>query len=85
MSAWMLGFTNYMLEIAPPNIRPAFVGLGNTLMGLMAFVPAVGGWLLQTTSYTVLFATATVLTLAGFVLTFTLRSSQTIVAGRAQP
>jgi MFS family permease len=73
MGAWMLGFTNYMLEIAPPHIRPAYLGLGNTLMGLMAFVPTLGGLLLQATSYTVLFASAATLTFCGFLLSLTLR------------
>ena len=82
-SAWMLGFTNYMLEIVPPATRPAYVGLGNTLMGLMAVVPALGGWLLEATSYTVLFATAAAVASAGALLTLTLRSAETITRVRA--
>ncbi len=84
-SAWMLGFTNYTLEMAPPGIRPAYLGMGNTLMGVMAFVPAVGGYLLQGTSYTVLFATATVLTLAGFAFTLTLRPAHVISGEHTAP
>jgi MFS family permease len=74
-SSWMLGFTNYMLEIAPERIRPAYVGLGNTLMGLMAFVPMFGGWLLQVSSFRVLFGLAGLLCALGAALTFTLRSA----------
>ena len=77
-SATMLGFANYLLEIAPPRIRPAYVGLANTLMGLMALAPALGGWLLEATSYPVLFVTAAGLAVAGFVLTLTLRPSDAI-------
>jgi len=84
-SATMLGFTNYTLEIAPSSMRPAYVGLANTLMGLMAVVPALGGWLLETTSYPVLFAVAAVLTLGGFILTLTLRQSSAIAAEFAPP
>jgi MFS family permease len=73
-SASMLGFTNYTLEIAPAHLRPAYIGLLNTLMGLMAVVPVIGGWLLQATSYTVLFAAATILTLAGFVVGLSLEA-----------
>jgi MFS family permease len=79
-SASMLGFTNYTLEIAPGPLRPAYVGLANTVMGSMALVPAVGGWLLQATSYSVLFTAAGALTLVGFMLTLTLRPSNEIAA-----
>jgi MFS family permease len=81
-SSWMLGFTNYMLEMSPDAIRPAYMGLGNTLMGVMALVPTVGGWLLQATSYRVLFGLAALLTGAGAMLTFTLRSAETISGER---
>ena len=82
-SAWMLGFTNYTLEMAPDGHRPAYVGLGNTLMGLLAFVPALGGWLLEASSYTVLFAVASAMALAGMALAFTLRPSQDIARKHA--
>jgi predicted MFS family arabinose efflux permease len=82
-SAWMLGFTNYTLEIAPDGRRPAYVGLSNTLMGALAFAPAVGGWLLEVSSYTVLFAAASVLALSGAALTLTLRPSQEIALEHA--
>jgi MFS family permease len=81
-SAMMLGFTNYTLEIAPASMRPAYVGLSNTLMGVMAFVPALGGWLLEATSYSWLFMTAAALTLVGFAVTLSLRRSEAIAAAR---
>jgi MFS family permease len=84
-SAMMLGFTNYTLEIAPGALRPAYLGLANTVMGVMAVVPAIGGWLLETTSYSVLFSTAAVLTFAGFLLTLALRPSGEIAAEFARP
>ena len=79
-SAMMLGFTNYTLEIAPAALRPAYLGLSNTLMGVMAFVPALGGRLLELTSYPVLFAVAALLTLGGFASALTLRPSASIAA-----
>jgi len=57
-SAIMLGWINYVLEIAPPGQRPTYTGLTNTLTGLLIPVPILGGWLLQLTSYPVLFITA---------------------------
>ncbi len=54
-SVSMIGYYNYLLEIAPSHLRPSYVGLGNTLMGVLTLAPIAGGWLLQATSYTVLF------------------------------
>ncbi len=72
-SMWMLGFVNYMLEIAPDDMRPAYVGLGNTIMGALTFVPMIGGWLLEATSYTVLFGATAVIVAVGFLLTLGLK------------
>ena len=59
-SSMMLGFINYILELAPPVQRPTYMGLSNTLGGVLVLVPILGGWLLQATSYPVLFAAAAV-------------------------
>jgi MFS family permease len=72
-SAWMLGFTNYLLEIAPDGMRPTYVGLGNTILGVLTFVPLIGGWLLEATSYTVLFGATSLIVTAGFLLTLGLK------------
>jgi MFS family permease len=65
-SAWVMGFFNYLLEIAPEDMRPAYVGLSNTIIGSMTLVPILGGWLLETTSYAALFGLTTALMGAGF-------------------
>ncbi len=57
-SAIMLGWMNYVLEIAPPGQRPTYAGLTNTLTGLLIPMPILGGWLLQFTSYPGLFVAA---------------------------
>jgi MFS family permease len=75
-SSWMLGFTNYMLEIAPDGLRPAYVGLGNTIMGALTLAPIAGGWLLEATSYTTLFGLTTVLVGMGFLLSLGLKPAQ---------
>lgn len=58
-TSFMPGFMNFVLELAPPEERPTYIALTNTLCGSLLVVPFLGGWLLQTTSYPVLF-TATV-------------------------
>jgi hypothetical protein len=64
----LLGFFNFLLEIAPAGQRPTYIGLTNTVVGLLALMPVVGGWVLQATSYPVLFSLAAGLTLAGALL-----------------
>jgi MFS-type transporter involved in bile tolerance (Atg22 family) len=64
----MLGFFNFVLEIAPPGQRPIYIGLTNTLSGLLVAMPLIGGWVLQATSYPVLFALTVACTLAGVVV-----------------
>jgi MFS family permease len=64
-AGYMQGFMNFVLDIAPMDERTAYVGLYNTLGGTVVFVaPLLGGWLLESTSYPVLFTVAT----AGTVL-----------------
>jgi len=60
MGVWvntmMWGFTNYVLDIAPPKDRTTYVGLTNTIGGLLILAPMLGGAILQFTSYVALFA-----------------------------
>jgi MFS family permease len=73
-SGYMQGFMNFVLDISPQEERPAYVGLYNTLGGVVVFVaPLLGGWLLQFTSYPVLFWAATAGSMSGLALSFRLR------------
>jgi MFS family permease len=76
-SGYMQGFTNFLLDIAPPGERPAYVGLYNTLGGTLLIVPLFGGWLLQTTSYPVLFGAAAIGVAASLALCFRLVEPRT--------
>jgi hypothetical protein len=60
-SSRMLGFSNFALELAPAGLRPTYIGLLNTLSGALIIVPILGGWLLRTTSYDVLFVVTALL------------------------
>jgi MFS family permease len=65
ISAVMLGFFNYTLELAPAGKRPIYIALLNTMSGLLILLPAIGGWVLQAASFGFLFGlTAVVLMLA---------------------
>ena len=74
-SIWSLGFFNYLLEIAPENLRPVYIGAGNTIIGITTLAPIAGGWLLERTSYLSLFATTAVLMGLAFLLSLRLRKS----------
>ncbi|HET89346.1 MAG TPA: MFS transporter [Chloroflexi bacterium] len=75
-NAVMPGFMNYMLEIAPEGMCPAYIGLGNTILGVLTLVPMVGGWLLEATSYTTLFGVTSAFVLIGFLLSLSLKRPQ---------
>jgi len=76
MNAWMLGFFNYLLGIAPEGKRPSYIGLGNTIMGVLTLAPLAGGWLLRTTSYATLFGVTAALVAVGFLFTLRLEPLQ---------
>jgi len=71
-SAYMTGFINFVLELAPPEERATYIALTNTLCGVLLVVPLLGGWLLQATSYPVLFAVTAGGVVLGLALTFRL-------------
>jgi MFS family permease len=74
ISSTMLGYYNYVLELAPAGQRPTYIGLFNTIGGLLILLPALGGWILQATSYGLLFALTTVVLIAAHVLSWSLPS-----------
>jgi MFS family permease len=71
-SAYLLGFMNYVLELAPENEHATYAGLYNTIIGTLIVVPPFAGWLLEATSYTVVFAAALGLFAVAFVGSLTL-------------
>jgi hypothetical protein len=56
MGSNMLGFFNHALELAPAGQRPAYIGLLNTMSGVLVVLPTIGGWILRATSFGLLFA-----------------------------
>ncbi|NLE43164.1 MAG: MFS transporter [Chloroflexi bacterium] len=72
----LIGFFNYLIEVSPDGLRPIYIGVSNALLGVIALGPFVGGWLLQTTSYTMLFAATTCVVLLGFIISLRLEPPQ---------
>lgn len=54
-TAQFVGFASLNVDLAPPGRRSTYVGLFNTLSSLVIVWPAVGGWLLERTSFGLLF------------------------------
>jgi MFS family permease len=75
-SSRLLGHQNYVLEIAPRDRRPLYIGLANTLTGLLVPASFLGGVLLDATSYVVLFSVTMLCTTAGLVASLRLRNLQ---------
>lgn len=75
-SAAMLGFFNYALELAPPGRRPSYMGLFNTLSGVLLVLPPLGGLLQETASYGALFALTAAVLLPAHLLSRRLPAAQ---------
>ncbi|MFN8444762.1 MAG: MFS transporter [Caldilineaceae bacterium] len=74
-AAMMLGYFNYVLDIAPHTERATYIGLTNTLAGLLAIAPIAGGWILEQSSYVVLFAATALMILPALFLAWSLPQS----------
>lgn len=66
MSGLRLGHSNYMLDLAPESERPTYLGFMNTFLAPVMLLAAVGGLVVEITSYETLFAIA----LAASILAF---------------
>jgi len=72
LSAAMLGWFNYALELSPAGRRPVYMGLFNTSAGILIVLPPLGGWLQEQTSYGVLFGVTAIVLVLAHVLTWRL-------------
>ncbi len=57
----------YLLEIAPDDERPTYMGLANTLLGAATFVPVLGGWLVERAGFFATFTVGLVFALLGLL------------------
>ncbi len=68
-----IGFTNYLLEIAPEQLRTTYIALHGTMMGLTLFLPIFGGLLIDVASYEAAFLVTMVVLTIGVLLSLTLK------------
>ena len=78
MSADGVGIASmtYLLEVAPPEQRPLYMGLANTILGVGAVIPIIGGVLVNQCGYSFTFIFAALWSLGAIALSGTLRSPQ---------
>lgn len=71
-----LGYMNYLLQIAPEERRPIYVGFLNTVVGPTIFLSAVGGLIIQVFSFTVLYVLLFLASLLSIFLSLSLRRTE---------
>lgn len=71
-----LGYLNYLLEIAPEDKRPIYVGFFNTVVGPTTFLSAVGGLIIQMTSFAFLYVLLFALSVLAIFLSFLLENEK---------
>jgi MFS family permease len=67
-----MGYTNYLLEIAPEERRPIYVGFLNTIVGPTIFLSAVGGLIIQVTSFAFLYSLVFLISIVSIFLSLSL-------------
>lgn len=75
--SFLLGFLQYIMEIAPDVERTAYTGLANTIGGVTVVASLLGGILLQATSYPVLFIAAAAGPAVGLIVAWRLPKAVT--------
>jgi MFS family permease len=75
----------YLLEIVPEAERPTYMGLANTTLGLVTFLPVLGGWLIALIGYAGAFAVGLGFALLGLAASLPLTEADAALARRVQP
>jgi MFS family permease len=76
MSGMDMGYTNYLLEIAPEEKRPIYVGFLNTIVGPTIFLSAVGGLFIQVFSFAFLYSLVFLVSIGSIFLSFSLTETK---------
>ena len=76
LSAQMLANFTAVLELARPDERPTLVGVTNTILGVVALVPMLGGLVVDRFGYSAVFAIALALSLLALLASGLLPASR---------
>jgi len=83
MAGGAIGYTNFLLDIAPSKDRPAYISLNGTLTIPAMLFPLIGGIIIQYTSYKFLLIITMVVMLVGFILSLWLREPRKQVISKS--
>jgi Na+/melibiose symporter-like transporter len=72
MSGMDMGYTNHLLEIAPEEKRPIYVGFLNTIVGPTIFLSALGGLIIQVSSFAFLYSLVFLVSIGSILLSLSL-------------
>ncbi len=72
-SGMNVGYTNFVIDSAPPKERPTYIGLNGTLTFPVLTYSLIGGILVRFISYKMLFAMTFVLVFTGFIISLKLK------------
>jgi len=84
MAGGVIGYTNFLLDIAPSKDRPTYISLNGTLTAPVMIFPLIGGILIQYTSYKFLLIVTIIIVLIGSILSLWLREPREY-ANRVKP
>ncbi len=73
-----IGYMNYLLEIAPEDKRPIYVGFLNTVVGPTIFLSAVGGLIIQIFSFGFLYVSLFLISSFSVLLSLSLKRRREI-------
>jgi len=73
-AALFVVFNSLVVELAPTEKRVTYIGVFNLTSGLVVLWPALGGWMLEKTSFGTLFGVTAILMLVAHILTWRLRA-----------
>lgn len=76
----VLGFMNYVLDIAKSGQRTIYLGVSNAISTLGVLGALLAGWILSVSSYPVLFTIAALFALSALILAFRMPTSRNIPA-----
>jgi MFS family permease len=68
LPAGILSGSNFLMELVPDAERPIYLGLTNTLSGIVSLISVLGGLLVDLLGFGGLFGTSAMLCLIGFAL-----------------
>ena len=74
MSGNAIGYLSFLLDIAPDDRRPTYLGIMNTTMGFASLLPALGGVVADVVGLEGVFLASAVTTCTGAMATRRLKS-----------